>query len=92
MRDRAVVLEGGRWHFLGAAAQVLMHPKAWDSTASPRSSGEAGGNYKSQRAPRRATTGGRAVGVQWLLRFVVPGGGGVVPQGAAAEWREQSKR
>lgn len=76
MRDRAVVLEGGRWHFLGAAAQVLMHPKAWDSTASPRSSGEAGGNSKSQRAPRRATTGGRAVGVQWLLRFVVPGGGG----------------
>lgn len=76
MRDRAVVLEGGRWHFLGAAAQVLMHPKACDSTASPRSSGEAGGNYKSQRAPRRATTGGRAVGVQWLLRFVVPGGGG----------------
>lgn len=75
MRDRAAVLEGGRWHFLGAAAQVLMHPKACDSTASPRSSGEAGGNYKSQRAPRRTTTGGRAVGVQWLLRFVVPGGG-----------------
>lgn len=91
MRDRAAVLEGGRWHFLGAAAQVLMHPKAWDSTASPRSSGEAERELQvpACTAPRdhgRPGCGG-AVAAE-----ICSSGGGVVPQGAAAEWREQSKR